>query len=406
MATSRDDFVIAIRSAFLKKETKQRFSLLGLIFFSIIFLILGSFNFKAIELNRTVIREIIYFSSFIISGPEKFIKTNFVKISAHFYYFDEYKRNKSELEELKAKNLSNQITSLENIKYKKLINDYFIKDNELYAKVLIDQKSPFLRSAILNKGSKNNVRLGMIVLDKNYLIGKIVEVNYFTSRVLLLSDINSKIPVILSPGDIQAIMSGNGNSRGVLQYVKGLDLKSSYSDLLVTTSGAGGMFKGGIPIGKMIVNEDNKLKKEFVIEFYRDFSQLKYVKVISYSKENTVLDQSSKKNLKKIDNQINEANEQKENLRILLEQKKINEEVRNKIEEENIILKDKIFKLNLELSLIKKALNDNEILKEEKRFMELNILHTKKCKKTFFNNLYKMGTPEYTACILSKGEKN
>ena len=49
METSRDDFVIALRSAFLKKGTQQRFSLLSLIFFSIILLILGSFNFKAID---------------------------------------------------------------------------------------------------------------------------------------------------------------------------------------------------------------------------------------------------------------------------------------------------------------------------------------------------------------------
>ena len=49
MEISRDDFVIAIRSAFLKKGTQQRFSLLGLIFFSIIFLVLGSLNFKVIN---------------------------------------------------------------------------------------------------------------------------------------------------------------------------------------------------------------------------------------------------------------------------------------------------------------------------------------------------------------------
>ena len=52
METSRDDFVIAIRSAFLKKGAQQRFSLLGLIFFSVIFLILGNFNYKAIRLSK------------------------------------------------------------------------------------------------------------------------------------------------------------------------------------------------------------------------------------------------------------------------------------------------------------------------------------------------------------------
>ena len=77
METSRDDFIIAIRSAFLKKGTQQRFSLLGLILFSIIFLILGSLNFKAINYVKIGINEIVYRSSFIVSGPEKIIEDSF-----------------------------------------------------------------------------------------------------------------------------------------------------------------------------------------------------------------------------------------------------------------------------------------------------------------------------------------
>ena len=73
METSRDDFVIAIRSAFLKKETQQKFSILTLIIFSIIFLILGEINFKPINYIKIAIKEIAYRSSFIVSGPEKII---------------------------------------------------------------------------------------------------------------------------------------------------------------------------------------------------------------------------------------------------------------------------------------------------------------------------------------------
>ena len=58
METGRDDFVIAIRSAFLRKGTQQRFSLLSLILFSVVFLILGNFNFKIINFNKIVIKEI------------------------------------------------------------------------------------------------------------------------------------------------------------------------------------------------------------------------------------------------------------------------------------------------------------------------------------------------------------
>ena len=81
METSRDDFVIAIRSAFLKKGTQQRFSLLGLILFSVTFLILGSLNLKVINYLKIGINEIVYRSSFIVSGPENFIKNNYQVIT-------------------------------------------------------------------------------------------------------------------------------------------------------------------------------------------------------------------------------------------------------------------------------------------------------------------------------------
>jgi len=405
MESSRDDFVIAIRSAFLKKEAQQKFSLLGLIFFSIIFLILGSFNFKVVDLVKISIKEIVYRSSFIVSGPEKIIQKSFNNISSHFNYYDDYQKTKYRLEQFESKDLSNQILILENIKYKQLVDDYFIKDKEIFAKVLIDKSSPFLRSVVLNKGSKNNIKLGMAVLDEDYLVGKVVEVNFFTSRVLLLSDINSKIPVSISPGEVQAIMSGDGKQDGMLQYIKDSDLKESEKEMIVTTSGAGGLFKSGILIGKILKEDIVSLASDLRVNLYKDFTQLKYVKVISISKEVAALDQSSKKNLKQMDDQIAEATRQKENIRILVEEKKIAEEIRSKIEEENSTLKDRVFKLQNELSEAKQIAIENEIEKKNIEFLELNLLYGHKCRKNIFNKLYKVGTPQYEACVLRKGKK-
>ena len=114
METSRDDFVIAIRSAFLKKGTQQRFSLLGLILFSIIFLVLGSLNFKAINYIKIGINEVVYRSSFIISGPENFIKNNYLVIQNHFNLYKINEKNKSELAALRSKDLLNDFIILEN----------------------------------------------------------------------------------------------------------------------------------------------------------------------------------------------------------------------------------------------------------------------------------------------------
>ena len=307
------------------------------------------------------------------------------------------------LDKLETLDLSNQIITLENIKYKKLFDDYFIKNNEIFAKVLIDKNSPFLRSVVLNKGSKNNIKLGMAVLDDEYLIGKVVEVNFFTSRVLLISDINSKIPVSISPNDVQAIMSGDGKQNATLQYTQGTDLKNNNEDMMVTTSGAGGLFKSGILIWKINFTEistTNNLK----VNIYKDFSQLKYVKVISFTKEEKALDQTSKDELKTMDAQILEATKQKENIRILLEEKKIAEEVRKNIEIENSQLKRKIFNLQTKLTKTEEAVEEQKKQKENIEFLELNLLYGHKCRKTFFNKLYKEGTPEYKKCILQKGK--
>ena len=403
MEQSRDDFVIAIRSAFLKKGTQQRFSLLGLIFFSIIFLILGEINFKPINYIKIAIKEIAYRSTFIVSGPEKIIGIGFNKITDHINHYSNYKNMEEKLDKLEALDLSNQIITLENIKYKKLVDDYFIKNNEIFAKVLIDKNSPFLRSVVLNKGSKNNIKLGMAVLDGEYLIGKVVEVNFFTSRVLLISDINSKIPVSISPNDVQAIMSGDGKQNATLQYTQGTDLKNNNEDMMVTTSGAGGLFKSGILIGKINFTEistTNNLK----VNIYKDFSQLKYVKVISFTKEEKALDQTSKDELKTMDAQILEATKQKENIRILLEEKKIAEEVRKNIEIENSQLKRKIFNLQTKLTKTEEAVEEQKKQKENIEFLELNLLYGHKCRKTIFNKLYKVGTPEYKKCVLQKGK--
>ena len=282
MESSRDDFVIALRSAFLKKGTQQRFSLLSLIFFSIIFLILGNFNFKVINYIKLGINEIVYRSSFIVSVPENLLKDSYLTLQNHNKLYKKNEKIKFELEILKAKDLSNEFIILENQRLKSIVDDYLVKSDTIIAKVLSDKGSPFLRSIIINKGSKHKINLGMVVMDGAYLVGKIVEVNYLSSRVLLLSDLNSKIPVIVEPNAVFSILSGTGKNHGIIQYSKKYD--DIKSESVIYTSGAGNLFKAGIPIGKI---NDNFLNDEKNVEFFSDFSQLRFVKVLSFLKSET-----------------------------------------------------------------------------------------------------------------------
>ena len=281
METSRDDFIIAIRSAFLKKENKQRFSLLGLVFFSIILIVLNKYNFKPLNHIKIIINEIIYRTSFIVSIPENYIKKSYLTIQDHLALYKEYDLTKEKLNKLQAQKYNIDFLIAENNRLKRTLESVTFSSEQQIAKVIIDKQSPFLRSVIINKGSNNNIKKGMAVLNNSYLVGKVVEVNFTTSRVLLLSDINSKIPISIEPGSIQSILSGNGDDMGIIQYSKKkLKLKK---DQIVYTSGTGGLFKAGIPIGKIT---ESILNAKRNVEFFSDFSQLRFVNVALYEKKN------------------------------------------------------------------------------------------------------------------------
>ena len=216
MATGRDDFVIAFRSAILKKKDKQKFSLLTLLFISIFVIILSSFDLKIINLVKFGIKEFVYRSSYLISIPENKIHNIKQQITNHLEIYNNYKDIESELNILKEEKLTNNFLELENKKLRNLINES-VSSEEILAKVLIDKESPFLKSIVLNKGSKDNIKIGMAIMDSSYLVGKIIEVNYTNSRALLLSDLNSKIPVMLLPDRIQAVVSGTGKNHGIIE---------------------------------------------------------------------------------------------------------------------------------------------------------------------------------------------
>ena len=274
MATSRDDFSIAIRSAFLKKGVKQKFSLLALIIASVILLSLESINSKSLNFVRSAIKDVIYRTSFIASIPGNTIGPMYTTIQEHFKIYEQYELIKLELQQLK--NQQNQIAYLktENDKLKKVIDDTDIYNHEsIISKVLVDKESPFLKSVILNKGFNSGLKKGMPVLKGPYFVGRITEVNYLSSRVLLISDLNSKIPVLIEPMGYQAIMSGTGDDLALLDFLpKNHQLEVGN---LVYTSGTGGIFFPGIPIGRIELIEE-----KFHVKFFSDLSQLYLINVI------------------------------------------------------------------------------------------------------------------------------
>ena len=279
MVKGRDDFVIALRSTFFKKKEKQKFSLISLIILSIIVIILSHLNFKPIQIVKLGINEVIYRSSYISSIPENKIKEIISEIKSHIDLHEIHQKELIKIENTEQIIALNNFLTAENKKLRELI-DESINSEEIFARVLIDRESPFLKSIVLNKGSKDNVKIGMAIMDGSYLVGKIIEVNYTNSRALLLSDLNSKIPVMLLPDRIQAVVSGTGENHGVIEYTKEkLDNEINEKDRIIYTSGFAGLFKSGIPVGRMFKKSNSR------IDFFSNFTQLEYVKIVSFDME-------------------------------------------------------------------------------------------------------------------------
>ena len=275
MVKGRDDFVIALRSAFFKKKDKQKFSLISLIVLSIVIIVLSNFNFKPIQLVKLGINEVIYRSSYISSIPENKIKELTSKFKLHLELYENHQSKLIQIENSDEFKVLNNILIAENKRLRELI-DESINSEEIFARVIIDRESPYLKSIVLNRGSKDNVKIGMAIMDRNYLVGQIIEVNYSNSRALLLSDLNSKIPVIIQPPFLQAVASGTGKNYGIIEYTKDEYKENQIEkEAVVYTSGLGGIFKPGIPVGK-ITNNSKQLT------FFSDFGQLSFVKIVEF----------------------------------------------------------------------------------------------------------------------------
>ncbi len=408
MASSRDDFIIAIRSAFLKKSTQQKFSLLTLVIISILIILLSSLDFKAIRYTKIAINELVYRSSFVVSIPENFIKNTFLDIREYTNFYNNYKKDKKELSEIKSSYVSSEIIQFENKELKELINDYILSSDKILSKIIVDHKSPFLKSIIINKGSKDGIKIGTNIYDQSYLVGRVIELNYKTSRVLLLNDLNSNVPVSIVPQNIQAIVTGTGSNYGHIKYIKDGLNDDIANESIIYTSGTGAIFKSGTPIGKLKVEEKEGIRR-FYVEFYSDFSQLKYVFAEVTTKSQ--IDNSNTNN--PMTQNIVQSTEQTK-IQILENELKIIEDTNTKFRNENENLKNQVNNMDIKITnlenkvfLQKEKIDQFNKDNDELEFLKLNLEYGHKCRKSFFNSKgFVVGTKEYKDCVLNKGAKN
>ena len=279
MDTSRDDVGISIRSAFLRKGTQQRFSLFALSVLSVLLIFLETIETKPLDRIRAFIKDTIFRGSLVASYPTKTFSSTYGFFERHINLYSEYNELIEENNKLKNNISKSDFLELENSQLRKLIEEQVSSPTNLVsARVMLDKQSPYLNSFVINIGSNKNIKNGMTVLSGKYFIGRIVDVNYFSSRVLLVSDLNSKIPIITEPSGSHAILSGHGKNEPTLEYLpEKHDIQNGDK---IYTSGKEGIFNPGTPIGEAKVEKD-----QVTVSLFSNLDQITFVNIVLGEKE-------------------------------------------------------------------------------------------------------------------------
>lgn len=151
------------------------------------------------------------------------------------------------------------------------------KHSYISARLVAASGGPFAHSALLAGGSRDGVKADQAVINENGLIGRVVEAGETSARVLLLNDINSRVPVMSERTREKSMLTGTGAAQPVLNYLPathGLEA----GDRLVT-SGDGGIFPAGLPVGTVAAVEGRRV----VVQPFADISRAEFVSAVQYS---------------------------------------------------------------------------------------------------------------------------
>ena len=144
------------------------------------------------------------------------------------------------------------------------------------ARVIAEEGDAFSHSLIAYTGETEGVRKGQVVLSNRGVVGRIEQVGKLYSKIILITDINSKIPVMVERTRVRGILTGDNTLTPKMVFIP-LEAELTVGDRIVT-SGVAGVFPAGLPIGKISSIEKNNVK----IKTFTNLERLEYVKIVDY----------------------------------------------------------------------------------------------------------------------------
>ncbi len=152
------------------------------------------------------------------------------------------------------------------------------KESYTSARIAVDNSGPYVKSVVINAGAQNGIEPDLAVVNENGLVGRVMDAGERSARVLLLTDMNSRVPVMTETSRERAIVAGNNTDALEMKYLP-QDSKIAVGERVVTTSD-GGVLPPGLPVGVVTAVAGNHV----TVKPYVDWFRLEYVSVVDFTR--------------------------------------------------------------------------------------------------------------------------
>lgn len=212
-----------------------------------------------------------------LSAPGRWTGAGVDAIRGYFFAVSENRRLKAELKEMRQWRDVAVALRDNNERYRVLLG---LKTDPpipmAAARIVTDSRGPFANTRLANAGREAGVKIGNPVMSENGLVGRVIGVTDGVSRVLMLTDVASRTPVMIDRTNARAILTGDGGPNPRLEYLRGQEPVRNGDRVL--TSGDGGVFPRGLPVGRAVKGLDGRWR----VVLASDRAPVDYVRILLF----------------------------------------------------------------------------------------------------------------------------
>lgn len=259
------------------KELRYRFSTGFFIILALALLIFDSSQHEGVNKVRSDISGIFVPVLDVVSRPLEAMDDMIEWTQNVAIVFSENKRLREENSRLRQAQIKASQLAIDNQRLKRLLNvGEGQVDTVAAARVVADSGSPFFKSVLINRGSNDGLQNRQAVINEDGIVGRTINVGSSSSRVLLATDINSRIPVKLASSGINMILEGDNSAYPKLSFLP-IGGNVNVGDLILT-SGYGMVFPPDLPVGQVLEIEGDSIKIQLAAKLHN----LNYVSIVAY----------------------------------------------------------------------------------------------------------------------------